>query len=167
MRRTLGLVLLMGFVGMMVGCFTTGSEQPETAATAGPPTGDREHTLEYWGKVRDILRQKMTSSDMNLKQVAGIVRQQADTLRKLPVDGVDKDLFVAALAIAQSQEKMLAAADAAGYTPAALRADPELKKTYSDAGQQVTAAIARLKALHAKLSVRYGVTFPPIEDNNK
>jgi hypothetical protein len=106
----------------------------------------------------------MTSPDMHLKQVAALVSMQADSIRKLPLDGVDKDLYVAALSIAQSQEKMLAAAQSAGYSASALRADPELKKTYSEAGQQTTAAIARLKSLQPALSARYGVPFPPIED---
>jgi hypothetical protein len=164
MRRTLGLALLTGFLGTIVGCFTTESRQAAPVANVGPPTGDREHTLEYWSKVRDVMRQRTTSPDMNLKQVAAMVRQEADALRKLPLDGVDKDLYVAALAVAQSQEKMLAAADQAGYSPASLRADPELKKAYSDAGQQTTAGITRLKALQATLSARYGVPFPPIDD---
>ncbi|HEV3436325.1 MAG TPA: hypothetical protein VG122_03135 [Gemmata sp.] len=166
MRRTLGLALLTTFVGTIIGCFSTGNEQPEPIATnVGTPTGDKEHTLEYWGKVREVMRQKTPTPEMNMRQVATIVRQEADTLRKLPVDGVDRDLFVAALAVAQSQEKMLAAADTASYNPKALREDPELKKTYTEAGQQTTAAIARLKALHTLLSARYGVPFPPIEDN--
>jgi hypothetical protein len=164
MRRTLGLALLAGFVGTIIGCFSTGTQRPEPVTNVGPPTGDKEHTLEYWGQVREVMRQKTTSPDMNMRQVATLVRHQADTLRKLPLEEVDKELFVAALSVAQSQEKMLTAAEAANFNPASLRADTELRKTYSEAGQQIDAAIARLKALHTKLSARYGVTFPPIDD---
>jgi hypothetical protein len=162
MRRTLGLALLMGLFGSLIGCFTSGSQPPVTVASVGPPTGDKEHTLEYWGKVREAMRLQTTSPDM--RQVAAVVRQEADMVRQLPVDGVDLDLVVAANAVAQCQEKMLAAASTANYNRALLRADPDLQHAYSEALQQTSAAITRLKALHSKLSARYGVTFAPIED---
>jgi hypothetical protein len=161
MRRTLGLVLLASVIGALVGCFTT-DKKLEPVGPIGPPTGEKEPTLEYWNKVREVMRLKTTSSDM--RQVAAIVQRQADAVRQLPIQGVDKDLYVAALAVAQNQDKELKTAEAAGYSPAALRADPELRKSYSDASQQVTAAITRLKALAPTLSARYGAPFAPIED---
>ena len=162
MRRTLGLVLLVGIAAPLVGCFTTEPQPPEPITAVGPPVGEKNHTLEYWGKVRDVMQLKSTSPEM--RQVAAVVQRQADTVRKLQTDDVDHDLYVAALAVAQSQEKLLKAAEAAGYSPAALRADPDLKKSYSSACQQIAAATAYLKALQPKLSARYGVPFPPIED---
>lgn len=161
MRRTLGLVLLASVIGTTLGCFTT-DKKPEPVGPVGPPTGDKEHTLEYWGKMREVMRLKTASSDM--KQVAAIVQRQADAVRQLPINGVDKELYVAALAVSQSQDKELKAAAAAGYSPSTLRADPELRKSYAEAGQQVAAGVARLKALAPTLSARYGAPFPPIED---
>lgn len=158
MRRTLVTIVLAAVLGTIVGCFTTGNAPPDV----GQKTGDKEHTLDYWGKVREVMRLKTTSSDM--RQVAAIIQRQSDTIRQLPLVEVDKELYIAALAVAQCQDKELKAADAAGYSPSTLRADPELRKTYADAGQQVAAAIARLKALAPTLSARYGVAFPPIED---
>jgi hypothetical protein len=162
MRRTLGLALLVGIVAPLVGCFTTEPKPQEQVASLGPPTGEKNHTLEYWGKVREVMQLKSTSPDM--RQVAAVVKRQADTVRKLQTDDVDHDLYVAALSIAQCQDKLLMAAETAGYSPAALRADPDLKKSYSSACQQIAAATAYLKALQPKLSARYGVPFPPIED---
>jgi hypothetical protein len=161
MRRTLGLVFLTAFVGTIIGCFTKENKQPEPVVSGRPP-GDKEHTLEYWGKVREVMRQKTGSNDMQV--VATMVRQQAETVRRLPIDGVDYELCVAACAVAQYQEKMLKAAQAASYNPASLRTDPALKKTYMDACQQIATAMVDLKALHTRLTARYGVTFPPIED---
>ncbi|HEV3386487.1 MAG TPA: hypothetical protein VG097_16810 [Gemmata sp.] len=163
MRRTLVLVLIVGFTGTIVGCFDMGAKQTESAANVGPATGDKEHTLEYWGKVREVMSQKAARTD-NMQQVAVMVRRQADTVRKLQLDGVDHDLYVAALAVAQYQDKVLKAADLASYNPASLRADPELSKEYLDASQHVAAAMEALKALRGKLSVRYGVQFPQIDD---
>jgi hypothetical protein len=162
MRRTLGLILLAGIIAPLVGCFTGKPLPAEPVAGVGPPTGEKNHTLEYWGKVREVMQLKSTSSDM--RQVAAVVQRQADTVRKLQTDDVDHDLYVAALSVAQSQDKLLKAADAAGYSPAALRADPDLKKSYSSACQQIAAATAYLKSLQPKLSARYGIPFPPIED---
>jgi hypothetical protein len=163
MRRTLGQALLVGVVGTIVGCFDTGSKQPENLANVGPATGDKDHTLEYWGKVREVMSQKAARTD-TIQQVAVMVRRQADTVRRLSIDGVDKELYETANTIAHYQEKQLKAADAASYNPASLRADPEMSKAYVDAGQHVTAAMERLKALRGILSTRYGVQFPPIED---
>lgn len=162
MRRTLELVLFAGFVGLMFGCFPMRARQPETPATLGPLTGDKEHTLEYWGKVREVMQLKSNSSE--LRQVAAVVQRQTDAVRSLHIDAVDKDLYVAALAVSQYQDKLLKATEAAGYNPAALRSDPDLKKTYTDSCQQIAAAITRLKGLQPTLSARYGVQFPLIED---
>ena len=161
MRRTLGFVLLAGLAGIVTGCFTKENKPPEPVVNGRPPA-DKERTLEYWSKVRDVMRQKTSSNDM--QAVATVVRQQAETVRRLPIDGVDYELYVGAIAVAQFQEKLLKAAETAGYSPASLRADPTLRKTYTDACQQVATATADLKALHTKLSTRYGVLFPPIED---
>jgi hypothetical protein len=128
----------------------------------GQPTGDKEHTLEYWGKVRELMQLQSNSSE--LRQVATVVKRQTDGVRSLQIDGVDHDLYVASLAVAQYQDKLLKATEDAGYNLAALRANADLKKTYSDACQQIAAAIAHLKALQPTLSARYGVQFPAIED---
>lgn len=161
MRRTLGIVLFVGFVGTIAGCFNTPSK-PEVPSNVGPPTGDKEHTLEYWGKVREVMLLKTTSSEM--RQVASVVQRQTDSVRRLQIDGVDHDLYVAALAVAQYQDKLLKAAEDAGYNRDSLVKDPILRKTYTDACQQIAAAVARLKALQPVLTTRYGVPFAPIED---
>jgi hypothetical protein len=163
MRRTLGFVLLVGMTGIGVGCFTPESKSPEAAVKAGPATGDKDRTLEYWDKVREVLQVKSTA--VNMRAEAAIVQRQADAIRRLPIDGVDHDLYVAALQVAQNQDKMLKAADAAGFRPSALQGDPELKAAYSAACQQITSATAYLKSLQPVLSARYHVKFSPIEDN--
>jgi hypothetical protein len=163
MRRTLGIVLFVGFAGTVAGCFNPSGKQTETAATAGPPSGDKEHTLDYWSKVRAVMKQKSAQTD-NLQQVSSMVEKQAVTIRQLSIDGVDRDLYVAANALAQHQEKVIEVASKAAYTPSMLRADPDLQKTYLRESQQIVAAEENLKALRAKLSARYGVTFPPLEE---
>jgi hypothetical protein len=163
MRRTLVLALFVGFAGTFVGCFDLGSKQPETAANVGPASGDKEHTLEYWGKVREVMSLKAARTD-TIQQVAVMIRRQADTMRRLSIDGVDRELYETANTIAHYQEKQLKAADTASYNPAILKADPELSKTYIDAGQHVAATMEVLKALRGKLSARYGVQFQPIDE---
>jgi len=163
MRRALALLLCSGFISTTIGCFLPTSQKPEPPPNAGPQTGDKEHTLEYWGKVREVMRQKSGPSD-NLQQVASLVRRQADTVRRLSIDGVDRELYETANTIAHYQEKQLKAADTASYNAASLRADPDLSKTYMDAGQHVTAAIEALKTLRSKLSARYGIPFPAVEE---
>jgi len=162
-RRTLGLLIFVGFIGTVSGCFDLGPKQPEIPANPGPASGDKEHTLDYWGKVREVMSQKATRTD-TMQQVAVMLRRQADTIRRLPIDGVDRELYETANTVAHYQEKQLKAADAASYNAASLRADPELSNTYKDAGMHLTAAVEALKALRGKLSARYGVQFPPIED---
>jgi hypothetical protein len=163
MRRTLGIFLFLGFVGTLIGCFTTGKQQPESGSNSGPPTGDKEHTLEYWGKVREALRLTYGPND-NLSQVASVVRRQAETLRQLSIDGVDHELYVAANALAQHQEKLLKTAEDAGYNPITLRSDPVLQKIYLRESQQIITAEESVKALRDKLSSRYGVAFPAIDN---
>lgn len=161
MRRTLGLLSFTVVAGIVVGCFNSPSPRTEPGPV-GKATGDKDHTLEYWNKVREALRARSSSSD--LRQLADIIRNQADTVRRLPSEGVDMDLVVAANAVAQSQEKMLKVADAAGYNLATIRGDQEMKNTYLGAGQQTTSRMEALKALAPTLSARYGANFPPIED---
>ncbi len=165
MRRTLGLLSLAAALGSAAACFTTGPQSPEVGAP-GPATGDKDHTLEYWGKVREVL-QLRTETQADLRRVSALVRKQADTIRRLPVDGVDTELVIAANAVAQSQEKQLKTADAADYSAKTIRLDPDLKREYVSAGQQTTSALANLKDLAAKLSARYRVSFPPIEETQK
>ena len=93
-----------------------------------------------------------------------MIRGQVDAIRRLPVDGVDRDLLGATFAVVQNQEKLLTVAETVGYNPASLRSDAGLQKSFSDAGQQITAGKARLKTIHTVLSARYGVAFPPIEE---
>jgi hypothetical protein len=109
----LGIVLFLGFVGTIIGCFTSGSQQPDSGSNSGPPTGDKEQTLEYWGKVREALKLTYGPKD-NLSQVASVVRRQAETVRRLSIDGVDRELYVAANSLAQHQERLLKTADDAG-----------------------------------------------------
>jgi hypothetical protein len=82
----------------------------------------------------------------------------------LSIDGVDRELYVAANSLAQHQERLLKTADDAGYNPTALRADPVLQKTYMRESQQIIEAEQAVKALRAKLSSRYGVVFPVIDE---
>ena len=165
MRRAPGILLLAAVFVTVIGCFTTGSQTVETA-DIGPPTGDKDHTLEYWGKVREVMRLR-SDGPSDLRQLSEAVRKQADTVRHLQIDGVDMELIVAANAVAQSQEKMLKVVDAANCNIANIRVDPELKTSYTSAGQQIATAMANLKALAPRLSARYKVTFPPIDDVQK
>lgn len=158
MRRTLGFLLPV--VAGLVGCFSLDGSVPRTL-DAGPATGDKDRTLEYWGQLRGVMRMQSRSGD--LREVADVVRKQVDAIRALPPESVDVELVAAADALARSQEAVLEAGETAGFNPAALRAAPEVMKSYTDAGRRTSAATMRLKNLRAKLGARYGVAFPPLD----
>jgi hypothetical protein len=159
MRRALGFILP---VVVCAGCFSFGNRQPDAAgaADAGAPTGDRDRTLEYWGKLRGVMGER-TKSD-NLRALTNIVQKQVDVVRNQPTEGVDAELVAAAEALAKSQEKVVELAEIADFRFEALRV-PQVAKEFARANQQAGAATARLKALRAKLSARYGVNFPPLD----
>ncbi len=161
-RRTWGFVLLGAWMSALVGCFSLGNIKSGAVVDVGPPSGEKDRTLDYWNQVRGAMREKSTATE--LRQVANVVRRQAETIRSLPIDGVDYDLYVSANAVAQSQEKMLTLAEKANYDLAVLRSDAELRKSYPEAGQHTSAAINKLKNLRATLSTRYGAEFLPLED---
>jgi hypothetical protein len=156
MRRTLGLILP---VVVCAGCFSFGKRQGDVAE-AGPPSGDRERTLEYWGKLRGVIGERSKSD--SLQALTNIVQKQVDMVRNEPTEAVDTELVAAAEALAKSQEKVIELAAIADYRFEALRV-PQVAKEFAQANQQASAATARLKSLRAKLSARYGVNFPPLD----
>jgi hypothetical protein len=159
MRRTLGFLLPVVVTGL-VGCFSSGERAARTL-DAGPPTGDRDRTLEYWGKLRDILRTETRSND--LREVGAVVRHQAEAIRNLSPENVDVELVAAADALVRSQEQVLEAGELAGFNPVAIRGAPEVLRMYTEAGKRSAAATARLKNLGPTLAARYGVAFPALD----
>jgi hypothetical protein len=157
MRRTLGFLLPILVGGL--GCFFTGGRQPDTAA--GAPAGDKDRTLEYWGKLRGAMVQQPRSSE--LRELTNVVRRQVSVVRTQTPDGVDPELLAAAAAFAKSQEKVIELAEVADFQIVGLQSSPQMKQAFGDANRQAVAATARLKALRSRLSARYGVTFPPLD----
>ena len=158
MRRTLGFILPV-VVGGLVGCFGTGERQP--AADAGPPAGDKDRTLEYWGKLREAMTPRAKAD--GLRALTGEVRRQVEAVRNQPVAGVDSELLAAAEELARCQEKVIELAEIADFQIAGLQSSPQMKQAFGEANRQASAATARLKALRAKLSTRYGVSFPVLD----
>ena len=159
MSRSLGLVWSAVLAGL-VGCFSLNAPKPDVA-DAGLPLGDKALTLAYWENLRAATLARSKGNDM--REVARLVRGQVKVIRTQPQDGVDPDLVAAAEAMAGHQEKMLTAAETAGYNAVALRASPDLVQQYADAAAAAVAASNRLKGLRTKLSARYGVSFPPLD----
>src|SRR5262245_11218025 len=157
MRRTLGFILPLL---VTTGCFLTGNRQPD-AVDAGPPLGERDKTLEYWGKLRGVMGERSKSDE--LRALTKIVQKQVDVIHNEPTEGVDTELVAAAAALAKAQEKVIEVAEIANYQLAGLRASPPAAKQFVEANQQAAAAAARVKALRAKLAARYGIAFPATE----
>jgi hypothetical protein len=160
MRRTLGFILpvLVSVAG--IGCFLTGNKQP-SVTEAGPPTGDRDHTLAYWGKLRGVLAERTKSDD--LRSLTRMIQKQVDMVHNEPIEGVDLELVAVAQALARNQEKVIQQAELADYRMEGLRSSPDAAKQFSQANQQASAMTTRLKELRAKLAARYGVAFPPLD----
>jgi hypothetical protein len=157
MRRTLGFILPI--LVAAAGCVSTGPLAP--SEDPGPPNGDKDRTLEYWGQLRAAMTQRTKSDD--LRALANLVQRQADTIRGLPTEGVDPELVSAASAVAKCQEKVVEMAEFADFQLAGLRAAPAVAKEFAQANRQASAAAARLAGLHSRLSARYGVAFVPFE----
>jgi hypothetical protein len=160
MRRTLGFILPIIVSVAGAGCFLSGNRQP-AVADAGPPTGERDRTLEYWRKLRAVMGERTKADD--LRSLTKIVEKQVDVVHNESIEGVDLELVAAAQALAKSQGKVIEVAEIADYRMEGLRASPPAAKQFAQANQEASAAINRLKALRAKLSARYGVNFPPLD----
>ena len=156
MRRALGFILP---VFVAAGCVSGGPFAP--VEDPGPPNGDKDRTLEYWNGLRGVMSQRTNSDD--LKALANLVQRQSETIRGLPIDGVDPELVAAAGTVAKCQEKVIEMAEVADFQLAGLRGSPAIAKQFALANQQASAATARVALLHSRLSARYGATFAPFE----
>jgi hypothetical protein len=157
MRRALGLILPILVAAS--GCLSSGPFAP--TVDPGPPNGNQERTLEYWGKLRGALSQRSKSDD--LRALTNVVQKQIDVIHSLPTDGVDPELVAAAQALAKCQETVIELAEIADFQLAGIRATPAVAKQFIQANQQAGAARARLAQLHSRLSARYGVAFVAFE----
>ena len=158
MRRTLGFILPV--LVAVAGCVSGGPFA--LTEDAGPPNGDANRTLEYWGKLREVMSQKSKADD--LRALTNVVQKQSDTIRELPTEGVDPELVSAAQALEKCQDRVIEMAEIADFQMAGLRAAPTVAKEFVQSNQQAGAAAARLRSLHKKLSARYGVAFAAIEN---
>lgn len=141
----------------LFGCVLTGST-PVVPPTHSPGA---TATAAYWNHLREITMTQSKSDDMVV--LADIIRKQADSIRKLPSEGVDDELVQSAEAVAACHEKLLGVVDQAAYSVAGLKASPELRKQFMEAGRQTGEAQARLKALRPKLSARYMTDYPHLD----
>ena len=91
MRRTLGFILPI--LVAVAGCFFNGSRQSDIA-DVGPATGDKDRTLEYWGKLRGVVGLQTKSDD--LRALTNMVQKQVDLVRDQSTEGVDTELVAAA-----------------------------------------------------------------------
>ena len=157
MRRTLGMILPILLTA--TGCVSGGLFAP--FVDSGPPNGDKDRTLEYWGKLRGVLSQRSQSDD--LRALTNLVQKQVDVINALPTDGVDPELLSAAQALAKCQEKVIEMAEIADFQMAGIRAAPAVAKQFVQSNQQAGAARAQLAQLHSRLSSRYGAAFAPFE----
>ncbi len=158
MRRAPGFVLPL--LVALTGCFFTGSRHADIA-DVGPATGDKDRTLEYWGKLRGVVGVQTKSDD--LRALTSVVQKQVDFVRDQSTDGVDTELVAAAQALAKGQEKVIQMSEIADFRMEGLRASQVVAKEFWQANQQASAATNRLKALRAKLAARYGVAFTPLD----
>ena len=157
MRRALGFILPILLAA--TGCVSGRLFAP--FVDAGPPNGDKDRTLEYWGKLRGVLSHRSQSDD--LRALTNLVQRQVDVIHSMPTDGVDPELVSAAQALAKCQEKVIEMAEIADFQMAGIRAAPAVAKEFVQSNQQAGAARARLTQLHSRLSARYGVAFVPFE----
>ena len=157
MRRALGFILPILLAA--TGCVSGGLFAP--FVDPGPPNGDKDRTLEYWGKLRGVLSQRSQSDD--LRALTNLVQRQVDVINSLPTDGVDPELLSAAQALAKCQEKVIEMAEIADFQMAGIRAAPAVAKEFVQSNQQAGAARARLAQLHSRLNSRYGIAFVPFE----
>jgi hypothetical protein len=158
--RGITLVLASLCASGLFGCVLTSTQLT-------PPEG-RDTKLEaaatnvaYWQQLRSITMMQSKSDDMAV--LADLIRKQMDGIRKLPAEGVDAELVQHAEAVAACHEKLLGVVDQAAYTVAGLKASPELRKSFMEAGRQTGEAQARLKALRPKLSAKYMTDFPHLD----
>ena len=162
MRRAFTLVSLPVLVVASMGCVTGGLFGPHE--DPGPPNGDKDRTLQYWNGLRAVMSQRSKSDE--LRALTKLVRQQSETIRGLPTQGVDPELAAAANAVAKCQDKVIELAEVADYQMAGLRASPVMAKEFAQANQQASAAAVQLAQLHSRLSARYGVKFVAFETAN-
>lgn len=155
MRRAFALILPV--LVASTGCLWNGPLG--LLEDAGPPNGDRDSTLEYWGKLHGVMSVRSKSDD--LRALTNIVQKQIDVIRETPTEGVDPELVAAAEALAKSQEKVIEVAEIADFQMAGLRASPVAAREFGLANQHASAAAARLAHLGPKLSSRYSVPFTP------
>lgn len=158
MRRALGFVLPI--LVAVTGCFFMGSRQPDVV-DAGPATGDKDRTLEYWGKLRGVVGVQTKSDD--LRALTSVIQKQVDFVRDQSTEGVDAELVAAAQALAKGQEKVIQMSEIADFRMEGLRISKAVSNEFWQANQQASAATTRLKALRAKLAARYGVAFSPLD----
>lgn len=159
MRGIISRVLVAACAAAVCGCVHT-DDGPQEARPAADPAAAKA-TAQYWAGLREIHMTRTNADDIST--VAAAVRKQMEATRDLPTDEVDAELVAAAGAVASCQERLLAAAEDAGYSAATLRKSPPLMKAFSDAGRQTTDAQARLKALRPRLGFRYQTEFPPLD----
>lgn len=158
MRPALGFILPV-LLAVTAGCLSGGPFAP--SEDPGPPNGDKDRTLEYWGKLHAVVSQRSKSDD--LRVLANLVQKQVDVIRALPTEGVDPELVSAAQALAKCQERVIEMAEIADFQMVGIRAAPAVAKEFVQSNQQAGAARARLAQLHSRLSARYGVAFVPFE----
>lgn len=159
--RVITLVLAVLCGTGLFGCVLTSTELTPPAEQS---TSNREAALTtamYWKSLREITMTQTKSDDMTV--LADVIRKQADAIRKLPAEGVDAELVQHAEAVAACHEKLLTVVDQAAYSVAGLKASPELRRQFMEAGRQTGEAQARLKALRPKLSARYMTDFPHLD----
>lgn len=155
MRRA--LACMIPFVFAATGCLWSGPFG--SFEDVGPPNGDPDRTLAYWGKLHNVMSMRTKSDD--LRALTNIVQKQIDVVREASTEGVDPELVGAAEALAKCQEKVIEVAEIADFQMAGLRASPVAAKEFTLANQQAGAAAARLARLGGRLSARYKATFVP------
>ena len=157
--RVITLVLGVLCASGLFGCVLTSNEMSPDVSTS-----NREAALAtgmYWKQLREISMAQSKSDDMAV--LADVIRKQMEGIRKLPPEGVDAELVQHAEAVAACHERLLAVVDQAAYTVAGLKASPELRKQFMEAGRQTGEAQARLKALRPKLSAKYMTDLPHLD----
>lgn len=159
--RGLTLVVAALCATGLFGCVLTSTQltPPPEQSTANREAAAA--TGMYWKQLREITLTQSKSDDMAI--LADVIRKQADGIRRLSTEGVDAELVQSAEAVAACHEKLLVVVDQAAYTVTALKASPELRKQFMEAGRQTGEAQARLKALRPKLSARYMTDLPHLD----
>ena len=157
--RVITLVLGVLCASGLFGCVLTSNEVPPELSTS-----NREAALTtgvYWKQLREVSMMRAKTDEM--RDLADTIRAQMDGIRKLSAEGVDAELVQHAEAVAACHERFLTVVDQAAYTVAGLKASPELRKQFMEAGRQTGEAQARLKGLRPKLSAKYMTDLPHLD----